>query len=1278
MSLSRKNFFSSIFLIISLVVLSLGYLLYIQLNDLDNIKGLVLEELQKATQREVTIQKAKVSFSEGLGLELSNVVLHSKSGGKPDFTAENLWVVFRILPLVSKKVEIKKIVVKGSSIEIVRDSLGNFRLSGVQDLTTQKSKGLGKYPFLQTYIDQIVFKNGVLTFVDHMVSMASKPTVLQFQDIDLTVAKTFFKDSVRFLLTGNLSDNAGNPPNVNLTGKLKAIPDTPGMAGISIDGKVKIEEVLLQYFEPYLDKVFAFFPNDTWISGDAEISGTLDGKLNSSGKLLYSARAKTGGEAFSDPQQQSRGTIEFKNTLNKDDIIFQKLNYSSGQFNLNISGGFSDFLSDNPRVNFSVNSTAFQVNNTQSYLPFMLFHHETHQQLQSRFKDGIIEIKSLNFDGYLDQLNNLSNPQNLRLLSADLFLTEVDLGKPWPQIQKVTGSMSMNNGEGTIHIHKAQYSNFEISNLSGRIIDLINNPVVDWTLQGELNLGQLKQTLKTVMPDFSYENFLGPYKNINGKVAAVINFKGPLNSPDNLYIDGELNVDKTSFEQSHLHFPFSDIQGKILFHKISNRNIKKENDSSSPWDIRFQNFSGNFGEHSFSELGGEFTLVEDALLRKVWGKFNLGVLEATQIISDPIGGKINEILQGVSFQGGEVSLEFTSIGNPLAPKSIRNKGTIHLKNVSINHNENFQSLSNISGLVRFDGKKIQLETTQGHLGNSPIKIIADYHNSSPDPIRYKVQLFSDEFSYNDFKGVPYVDSFEYDGLAKIQINLKGRGESVSFQNEIDLSPISYKYKDLFTKPKGSSNKIHVSGRVTSKGAIFIEDLAYQLEKNKIYGKMHIKHFNNPEFTMDLNSKQLEILSLSKFFKSTINGSMGGELKFDIAGKGHLKNIEASRFRGSADLSKIVFQPQGYKSPITVSGNVQFNEKMYKFHRGKIASNRSRFILNGLYLDSETPKLKIKISGPALYLDEFMSDTDEDFKQTLYENKLFSKGSGIINVDLKRFDFDSWQLRNVVGKASFNDRKIDIPSLNIGTEKDNLIQLQGKVGIDDDGKVQFDSILLAENIRTAGFFSIFGHLFKDSLLAKLNYLKANLDASGKNWKEITNTLRGNISLDIKGGNINTALLLDGAMRLFKMKTDGESNSEEVNESSPFEKVSGDFTLINGVANTENFQYETLDRRMSLVGLFDLNKFEMDTTVGVAPLRTLDKIITKIPVVGKILMGGDEDSVFKTYYLIKGPFRGPEVTSVPLTALGKRVVGILQGILESPGDLFNPEILGEINN
>ena len=143
MSLSRKNLFSSIFLVVSLVILFLGYLLYLQLSDLDNIKGIVLEELQKATHRDISIKTAKISFTEGLGLELQDVVLHGKSGGKPVFTADSLWVVFRLLPLLNKKIEIKKIVVQGFSIEVIRDAAGQLRLGGVNATASPTEKVWG-------------------------------------------------------------------------------------------------------------------------------------------------------------------------------------------------------------------------------------------------------------------------------------------------------------------------------------------------------------------------------------------------------------------------------------------------------------------------------------------------------------------------------------------------------------------------------------------------------------------------------------------------------------------------------------------------------------------------------------------------------------------------------------------------------------------------------------------------------------------------------------------------------------------------------------------------------------------------------------------------------------------------------------------------------------------------------------------------------------------------------------------------------------------------------
>ena len=79
--------------------------------------------------------------------------------------------------------------------------------------------------------------------------------------------------------------------------------------------------------------------------------------------------------------------------------------------------------------------------------------------------------------------------------------------------------------------------------------------------------------------------------------------------------------------------------------------------------------------------------------------------------------------------------------------------------------------------------------------------------------------------------------------------------------------------------------------------------------------------------------------------------------------------------------------------------------------------------------------------------------------------------------------------------------------------------------------------------------------------------------------------------------------------------------------------------------------------------------MDTVVGVAPLAELDRLLTKIPVVGKIITGGDEKSFLKPYYKVKGDFYNPEISAIPFTSLGKKVMGIFQGILLAPVEILD---------
>ena len=133
---------------------------------------------------------------------------------------------------------------------------------------------------------------------------------------------------------------------------------------------------------------------------------------------------------------------------------------------------------------------------------------------------------------------------------------------------------------------------------------------------------------------------------------------------------------------------------------------------------------------------------------------------------------------------------------------------------------------------------------------------------------------------------------------------------------------------------------------------------------------------------------------------------------------------------------------------------------------------------------------------------------------------------------------------------------------------------------------------------------------------------------------------------------------------------QSSPLENDKTSPFRQIAGYFVSNGGVLETENFVFETKNRRTSIVGSFDLVNDQIDTVVGVAPMAQLDRFLAKIPLVGKIITGGDEKSLVKTYYVVKGDFNDPDISAIPFTSLGKKVVGIFQGILQTPQDILSP--------
>lgn len=123
-----------------------------------------------------------------------------------------------------------------------------------------------------------------------------------------------------------------------------------------------------------------------------------------------------------------------------------------------------------------------------------------------------------------------------------------------------------------------------------------------------------------------------------------------------------------------------------------------------------------------------------------------------------------------------------------------------------------------------------------------------------------------------------------------------------------------------------------------------------------------------------------------------------------------------------------------------------------------------------------------------------------------------------------------------------------------------------------------------------------------------------------------------------------------------------------EGMPFDQLSATLTLRDGILRSEDLFIESNAMNMSLVGQIDLPKDELDLLLGVKPLRTVDQIVTRIPIAGWLL-AGEEKALITAHFRIRGHSQTPEVSAIPISSLSKQVLGIFQRVLGLPGKLID---------
>jgi hypothetical protein len=83
-----------------------------------------------------------------------------------------------------------------------------------------------------------------------------------------------------------------------------------------------------------------------------------------------------------------------------------------------------------------------------------------------------------------------------------------------------------------------------------------------------------------------------------------------------------------------------------------------------------------------------------------------------------------------------------------------------------------------------------------------------------------------------------------------------------------------------------------------------------------------------------------------------------------------------------------------------------------------------------------------------------------------------------------------------------------------------------------------------------------------------------------------------------------------------------------------------------------------------GELDLKTRQVELIVLLAPLKTLDKIVNNVPLVGKVLGG----SLISIPVKVEGPVKDPRVTPLSASALGSGLLNTMKRTLGIPFEVF----------
>ena len=428
-------------------------------------------------------------------------------------------------------------------------------------------------------------------------------------------------------------------------------------------------------------------------------------------------------------------------------------------------------------------------------------------------------------------------------------------------------------------------------------------------------------------------------------------------------------------------------------------------------------------------------------------------------------------------------------------------------------------------------------------------------------------------------------------------------------------------------------------------------------------------FNFREKTLGLSFVgKMNTLTLAKL--TTLSHIPDGFIQGNFRTKIDLENPLRSTAQGNLSGAKIVI-PWKEKVHLTIENislNADANRMNVESASVKLDDNElsiqgsMNFTEKGIATDMDITADRITWEPVRKMIERENKETGIKEKDSLWKLPVL----GTLRVKSNNFIYDKLTASPLYADISLSP---DVITVTVTKALVCGISTPGKVKISHDN-LRFD---FNPNVRGQELKPTLACLSDKRVITGRFDLDGTLSAEGKS-DQLLQSLQGKINFSAKDGRIYKATILSKIFSLINITGIFEGGLPDlVKEGFSYHSLIIRGDIENGKIFLKEAVIDAPSMEMIGTGNIDLAKKKIDLKVLVAPLKTVDSVLRKIPLVRNIV----GRNLVAIPIKVTGDLENPEVSNLSPSAVGSGLLGIMEKVLKAPVNLIQPIVPGDKN-